>query len=87
MKPKPSPCEDLQGDLFKVELHAIVNLNHALVKLARTVDWARLEETFGALYCEDNGAPGCSTRLTSTSTGCKSIICSRTELLKALANV
>ena len=25
MKPKPSPCEDLQGDLFKLELQAIVD--------------------------------------------------------------
>jgi IS5 family transposase len=63
MKPKPSPCEDLQGDLFKIELEAIVDMNHAMVKLAGTVDWARLEKTFGALYCEDNGAPGLSTRL------------------------
>ena len=58
MKPKPSPCEDLQGDLFKFELQAIVDENHAMVKLARRVDWALLEETFGALYCDDNGAPG-----------------------------
>jgi len=63
MKPKSSPCEDLQGDLFKIELQAIVDMNHAMVKLAGTVDWARLEETFGALYCADNGAPGLSTRL------------------------
>ena len=63
MKPQPSPCEDLQGDLFKVELLAIVDPSHAMVKLAGRVDWARLEETFGALYCEDNGAPALPTRL------------------------
>jgi IS5 family transposase len=63
MKPKPSPCEDPQGDLFRVELEAIIDLNHGLVKLSRQVDWGRLEEVFGALYCADNGAPGESTRL------------------------
>lgn len=63
MKPKPSACEDRQGDLFKVELQAIVDANHAMIKLAAGVDWARLEETFGALYCADNGAPARSTRL------------------------
>ena len=31
MKPKPSPCEDLQGDLFRIELQAIVDVNHAMV--------------------------------------------------------
>ena len=63
MKPKSSPCEDLQGELFKVELEAIINLNHPMILLARRVDWAGLDETFSALYCSDNGAPGCSTRL------------------------
>jgi len=63
MKPKTSPCEDGQGDLFKIELEAIVDGSHAMVRLSHRVDWARLEETFGALYCEDNGAPGLSTRL------------------------
>ncbi len=63
MKPKPSPCEDRQGDLFKTELEAIVDLNHALVKLTRRVDWARLEETFGAFYRGDKGGPGLPTRL------------------------
>ena len=63
MKPKPSACEDRQGDLFKIEIRAIVNLNHPMVELARRVDWARLDEAFGALYCAGNGAPGVSTRL------------------------
>jgi IS5 family transposase len=63
MKPKPSACEDRQGDLFRIELEAIVDPGHAMVKLAGRVDWARLEETFAALYSADNGAPAHSTRL------------------------
>ena len=63
MKPKPSSCADLQGDLFKIELGAIVDDTHAMIKLAHTVDWERLDTAFGALYCGDNGAPARSTRL------------------------
>jgi transposase, IS5 family len=63
MKPKPSACEDRQGDLFRIELQAIVDPGHAMVKLAGRVDWARLEESLAALYSADNGAPGHSTRL------------------------
>jgi hypothetical protein len=63
MKPKDSPCEDPQGDLFKVELETIIDMDHAMVKLAQGVNWSRLEETFGAYYCDDNGAPRRSSRL------------------------
>jgi IS5 family transposase len=63
MKPKPSACADRQGDLFRIELETIVDPDHALVKLAGRVDWERLDETFGALYCAETGAPGRSTRL------------------------
>ena len=63
MKPKPAPCEDRQGDLFRIELEAIIDPDHALVVLARRVDWAGLEEALGSLYCEATGAPAISTRL------------------------
>ena len=63
MKPRPSRCEDRQGDLFKIELEAIVDVGHPMIRLAGRVNWERLEEAFGALYCPDNGAPGLSTRL------------------------
>ena len=39
------------------------NPAHALVKLADTVAWSRLEEVFGALYCDDNGRAALPTRL------------------------
>ena len=54
---------DPQGDLFKIELVRIIDMNHPLVRLGSEVDWERLEEVFGATYCEDNGRPGTRTRL------------------------
>jgi len=63
MNPQASPCDDRQGDLFKIELETIVDLAHPLVKLAHTVDWPGLEAALGASYCEDNGRPAISTRL------------------------
>jgi IS5 family transposase len=63
MKPKRSPHQDRQRDLFRSELSRIINSNHALVKLAKVVEWDRLDGLFGATYCPDNGRPGVSTRL------------------------
>lgn len=36
-----------QADLMRSRLDAIIDMNHALVKLARTIDWSFLEERFG----------------------------------------
>ena len=63
MKPKKSPQENRQRDLFRVELARIVDSSHGLVKLANAVDWDRLDELFGSTYCPDNGRPAVSTRL------------------------
>lgn len=63
MKPKTAPIEERQGDLFRVELTSVIDMEHALVKLANAVDWDRFEEVFGETYCADNGRPGVSTRL------------------------
>jgi hypothetical protein len=38
-------------------------MNHALVKLARTIDWRFLEEKFGAVYTDTLGPPPLPTRL------------------------
>ncbi|MBW2108985.1 MAG: hypothetical protein JRI36_10015 [Deltaproteobacteria bacterium] len=57
MKPNKS-FYNPQGDLFKTELVRIIDMNHPLVRLGGEVDWERLEEVFGATYCEDNGRPG-----------------------------
>src|SRR5665213_4054570 len=52
-----------QSDLLRSRLDAIINMNHALVKLARTVDWGFLEERFGAVYEDKPGRPPLPTRL------------------------
>src|SRR5712671_1163665 len=38
-------------------------MDHALVKLARTIDWGFLEEKFGAVYADGSGRPPLPTRL------------------------
>ena len=52
-----------QSDLLRSRLDAIIDLDHALVKLARTIDWAFLEQRFGAVYEDKPGRPPLPTRL------------------------
>src|SRR5271166_3276611 len=52
-----------QGDLLRSRLDAIIDMEHALVKLARTIDWSFLEERFGAVYEDKPGRPPLPTRL------------------------
>jgi transposase, IS5 family len=52
-----------QSDLLRSRLDAIIDMNHALVKLAQTIDWAFLEERFGAVYEDKPGRPPLPTRL------------------------
>jgi IS5 family transposase len=52
-----------QNDLFRSRLDQIVDLNHALAKLARQVDWGFLEQKFGAAYADVPGRPPLPTRL------------------------
>jgi len=52
-----------QSDLLRSRLDAIIDLNHPLAKLARTVDWGFLEERFGAVYSDKPGQPPLPTRL------------------------
>ena len=63
MKPKKTPQKNRQRDLFRSQLSNIIDPRHGLVKLAKTIEWDRLDELFGATYCADNGRPGVSTRL------------------------
>ena len=62
MRPKERR-ESGQNDLFKARLDQIIDLDHALAKLARSVDWRFLEERFGAVYDDDPGRPPLPTRL------------------------
>ena len=50
-------------DLFRSRLDQIIDLNHALAKLARVIDWGFLEERFGAVYADGPGQPPLPTRL------------------------
>ena len=52
-----------EQDLFRSRLDQIIDLNHALVKLARTIDWGFLEDKFGAVYKDGAGQPPLPTRL------------------------
>lgn len=52
-----------QSDLLRSRLEAIIDMNHPLVKLARTVDWGFLEERFGSVYTDRPGHPPLPTRL------------------------
>src|SRR5438105_14167947 len=50
-------------DLFRSRLDQIIDLDHALAKLAREIDWRFLEERFGAVYTDGPGQPPLPTRL------------------------
>src|SRR5260370_3596963 len=60
------PRERREGgeqDLFRSRLDQIIDMNHALVKLARTIDLRFLEEKLGAGYTDKPGQPPLPTRL------------------------
>jgi hypothetical protein len=55
--------ESGEQDLFRSRFDQIIDTDHALVKLARTIDWRFLEETFGEVYTDNPGQPPLPTRL------------------------
>jgi transposase, IS5 family len=62
MRPKERR-ETGEHDLFRSRLDQIIDLDHALVKLAKAIDWRFLEEKFGAAYTDKPGHPPLPTRL------------------------
>ncbi|TIL66810.1 IS5 family transposase [Mesorhizobium sp.] len=62
MRPKERR-ESGQTDLLGSRLDHILNMDHALVKLAKTIDWRFLEERLGEVYDDDPGRPPLPTRL------------------------
>ena len=62
MRPKER-WESGEQDLFRARLDQIIDLEHALVKLAQTIDWRFLEGKFGAVYTDKPGHPPLPTRL------------------------
>jgi transposase, IS5 family len=55
--------ESGEQDLFRSRLDQIIDTEHALVKLARTIDWGFLEEKLGAVYNDGAGQPPLPIRL------------------------
>ena len=62
MRPKERRDEGNQ-DLFRSRLDQIIDMDHALAKLAGSIDWRFLEEKFGAVYTAGPGHPPLPTRL------------------------
>ena len=52
-----------QSDLFRSRLDQIVDMDHALAKLAGAIDWRFLEGKFGAVYSDRPGQPPLPRRL------------------------
>jgi IS5 family transposase len=61
MKPKPQPRDVFE--LFQAHFDQILNLDHALLQLARKIDWSRFDAAFADSYSEDMGAPAKAVRL------------------------
>src|SRR6202048_490070 len=55
--------ESGEQDLFRSRLDQVINMDHVLAKLARTIDWGFLEEKFGAVYADGSGRPPLPPRL------------------------
>ena len=51
MRPKERR-ETGEQDLFRSRLDAIIDMQHAPVKLSRAIDWRFLEGQFGAVYTD-----------------------------------
>ena len=43
----PRQPGDSSDDLFRNRLEAMIAMDHALVKLARLIDWSRFDAAFG----------------------------------------
>ena len=46
-----------RNDCFKARLDRIIDMDHALARLGRAIDWRFLEERFGAVYPAKAGDP------------------------------
>lgn len=61
---KPAEREETgQRDIFRSRLDQIIDMKHPLVKLGQRIDWAHMQETFGAMYKMGPGQPPLATRL------------------------
>ena len=60
MPPKKPKLRD--DELFRMQLNNMIDMDHALVKLAGLIDWARFDEAYGRFYTQ-KGRPALPTRL------------------------
>lgn len=63
MRPLSCPSNEPQGDLFRVELSALVDEGHPLVHLAGRIAWTSIDEALSPQFHECQGAPAKPTRL------------------------
>ena len=59
---RPRERREDEGDILRSRLDQI-NMRHPLVALARKLDWAFIEKTFGEIYSDGPGQPTRPTRL------------------------
>ena len=57
------PRDERQKELFRPALDRIIDMGHALVRLAGEIDWGFLERRFGSVYCPGPGQPPLPARL------------------------
>ena len=57
------PRDNRQRDLLRPGLEDIIDLGHALVRLARAIDWQFLDQRFSSVCAPGPGQPGLPTRL------------------------
>jgi IS5 family transposase len=57
------PRDERSKDLFRPALEEIIDMGHALVRLAQEIDWAFLDQRFGAVCQPGPGQPPLPTRL------------------------
>ena len=57
------PRDDRQKDLLRPALEEIIDLGHALVRLARAIDWGFLDQRFAGVCTAGAGQPPLPTRL------------------------
>ena len=62
MKPRERR-ETGETDLFRSRLDQIINMNHELVRLAKSVSWEAIEARCGEVYSDGPGMPPLPTRL------------------------
>ena len=62
MKPRERR-ETGSQDLFRSRLDQIINMDHELVKLAKTISWSFIETKCGEVYADGPGMPPLPTRL------------------------